>query len=237
MTDWILSAVPTYGPWLVAIVTFLSCLAMPVPASMLMLAAGGFAASGDLSVWQVALAALSGALVGDQTGYWVARKGGAHLLDRMATGARAQLLARARAFVAKRGVIAVFLSRWLVSPLGPYANAIAGATRMHWLPFAIAAFAGELVWVGVYVGAGYAFGDNLEAATEFDAWFSGGRRGCRRSGLVAFDAGKTRPLTLSLCPLPPHILNHDKVSADHPCHWLRAADVALFGLAHRENVG
>ncbi|MFN4153180.1 MAG: DedA family protein [Paracoccaceae bacterium] len=185
MTDWLLSAVPTYGPWLVAVVTFMSCLAIPVPASMLMLAAGGFAASGDLSVWQVALAALLGALCGDQTGYWISHKGGAPLLDRVATGARAQLLTRARAFVAARGTIAVFLSRWLISPLGPYANMIAGATRMRWLPFSIAAIAGELVWVGVYVGAGYTFGDNLEAATEF----AGSILGFLAAGAIAAGLG------------------------------------------------
>ncbi len=162
-----LSAVPTYGPWLVALVTFLSCVGVPVPASMLMLAAGGFAAAGDLEVWQVAFAALLGAGVGDQTAYWAARKGGAPLVDRIATGAREQLLDRARAQVAARGTLAVFLTRWLISPLAPYANLIAGASRMRWLPFASAAVAGELVWVGVYVGAGYTFGDNLEAATEF----------------------------------------------------------------------
>lgn len=185
MTDRLLSAVPTYGPWMVALVTFLSCLAMPVPASMLMLAAGGFAASGDLSVWQVAIAALLGALLGDQTGYWAARKGGAHLLDRIGTGARAPLLDRARSFVAAKGAIAVFLSRWLVSPLGPYANAIAGATRMRWLPFATASFAGELCWVGLYVGAGYAFGDNLEAATEF----AGSILGFLAAGAIAAGLG------------------------------------------------
>ena len=167
MTDWMLSAVPTYGPMLVAFVTFLSCLAVPVPASMLMLAAGGFAASDDLSVWQVALAALLGAICGDQTGYWVARNKGADLLDRFSIGPRARLLDRARVFIASKGSVAVFLSRWLVSPLGPYANLITGATRFGWLPFTSAAVAGELVWVGVYVGAGYTFGDNLEAATEF----------------------------------------------------------------------
>ena len=185
MTDWLLSAVPTYGPWLVAVVTFMSCLAIPVPASMLMLAAGGFAAAGDLSVWHVALAALLGAICGDQTGYWLARKGGAHLLDRVATGARAQLLARARALVAARGPIAVFLSRWLVSPLGPYANIISGATRLGWVPFSLAAFAGELVWVGLYVGAGYTFGDNLEAATEF----AGSILGFLAAGAVAIGLG------------------------------------------------
>ena len=182
MTDWLLSAVPTYGPLLVALVT---CIGVPVPASMLMLAAGGFAASDDLEVWQVALAALTGAALGDQTAYWASRKGGAPLVDRIASGARAQLLDRARAQVARRGALAVFLTRWLVSPLAPYANLIAGASRMRWLPFASAAVAGEVVWVSLYVGAGYAFGDNLEAATEF----AGSILGFLAAGAIAAGLG------------------------------------------------
>nr|WP_275897789.1 DedA family protein [Pseudotabrizicola algicola] len=152
---------------------------------MLMLAAGGFAASDDLEVWQVAVAALTGAALGDQTAYWAARKGGAPFVDRIATGARAQLLDRARVQVARRGTLAVFLTRWLVSPLAPYANLIAGASRMNWFPFATAAFAGELVWVGVYVGAGYSFGDNLEAATEF----AGSILGFLAAGAIAAGLG------------------------------------------------
>ena len=41
MTDWLLALVPTYGLWLLAAATFLSCLAIPIPVSILMLAAGG----------------------------------------------------------------------------------------------------------------------------------------------------------------------------------------------------
>lgn len=185
MTDWVLAAVPTYGPWLVALVTFLSCLAVPVPASLLMLAAGGFAAAGDLVLWQVAASALLGAVGGDQTGYWIARKSGARLLDRVATGARAQLLDRAATLIAAKGAVAVFLSRWLISPLGPYANLITGATRFGWLPFTLAGVAGEMVWVGVYIGAGYSFGDNLEAATEF----AGSILGFLAAGAVAIGLG------------------------------------------------
>ncbi|MFN3845593.1 MAG: DedA family protein [Paracoccaceae bacterium] len=185
MTDTILSAVPTYGPWLVALITFLSCLAVPVPASILMLAAGGFAAAGDLDLWQVAGGALLGAVGGDQTGYWAARKGGAGLLDRVATGTKAHLVARARAFIAAKGALAVFLSRWLVSPLGPYANLVTGATRFDWLSFTIAGALGEAVWVAVYVGAGYSFGDNLEAATEF----AGSILGFMAAGAVAAGLG------------------------------------------------
>lgn len=186
MTDWLLIAVPTYGPWLVAVVTFLSCVALPVPASILMLTAGGFAAAGDLALWQVAGGALAGAVAGDQTGYWAARAGGPRLLDRIAKGeARAQVVDKARAFVAAKGVVAVFLTRWLLSPLGPYANLVTGATRFHWLPFTFAAAAGEAVWVGVYTGAGYAFGGNLQAAKEF----AGSIIGFLAAGAVAVGLG------------------------------------------------
>ena len=33
MTDWLLGLVPQYGLWLLAATTFLSCLALPIPAS------------------------------------------------------------------------------------------------------------------------------------------------------------------------------------------------------------
>ena len=61
MTDWLLALVPTYGLWLIAATTLASCLALPIPASVIMLAAGGFAAAGDLVVWQVIGSALTGA--------------------------------------------------------------------------------------------------------------------------------------------------------------------------------
>jgi membrane protein DedA with SNARE-associated domain len=185
MTDWILAAVPTYGPWLVGLVTYLSCLAIPVPASILMLVAGGFAAAGDLVLWQVAGAALAGAVAGDQTGYWLGRIGGAGLLDRATAGKQAALVKRAASLIRAQGAVAVFLSRWLVSPLGPYVNLITGATRFDWLPFSIAGVVGEAVWVGVYIGAGHAFGGNLAAATQF----SGSILGFMAAGAVAAGLG------------------------------------------------
>ena len=186
MTDWLLAAVPGYGPWLVAAVTFLSCLALPVPASLLMLAAGGFAAAGDLALWQVAGGALAGAVAGDQLGYWAARAGGPALMSRLATtGARAATLHKARALLAAKGAAAIFLTRWLLSPLGPYANLAAGATPLGWRRFTLAGTADEAIWVGLYTGAGHAFGGNLQAATDF----AGAIIGFLAAGAVALGLG------------------------------------------------
>ena len=62
--------------------------------------------------------------------------------------------------------MAVFLTRWLFSALGPYINLAAGAARMPWTRFSIWAVLGEAVWVGLYVGLGYAFTGNLAAASS-----------------------------------------------------------------------
>ncbi len=167
MTDWLLALVPTYGLWLIAITTFCSCLALPFPASVIMLAAGGFAAAGDLVLWQVIAAALAGAVAGDQVGYHAGRIGGAPLLDRLRTSpARAGIIAKAQAVMGARGAIAVFLSRWLFSPLGPYVNVISGSMRHGWATFTIWAVLGEAVWCGLYVMMGRAFGGNLSAASD-----------------------------------------------------------------------
>ncbi|WP_128516638.1 DedA family protein [Tabrizicola thermarum] len=165
MTDWLLGLVPQYGLWLLAATTFLSCLALPFPASVLMLTAGGFAAAGDLVLWQAFLAAAAGGIAGDQLGYWAGRGLGVTLLSRLRKDpARDMLVARADGLMQSKGLIAVFLTRWLLSPLGPYVNLIAGTMRFGWGRFTAAGVAGEAVWAGLYVGAGFVFGGNIAAA-------------------------------------------------------------------------
>lgn len=164
MTDWLLGLVPQYGAWLLFLSTFLSCLALPIPASLLMLAAGGFVAAGDLSMLGSAGAALAGAVAGDQTGYFAGRLGGAGLVGRL--GERAAPVAKATDLLARKGGLAVFLSRWLVSALGPYVNVVAGAAGQGWGRFTLWGVAGEAVWVGVYVGVGWSVAGNLSAASS-----------------------------------------------------------------------
>ena len=163
MTEWLLGLVPAYGGWLLAGATFLSCLALPIPASILMLAAGGFAAAGDLTLAGSAGAALAGAVAGDQAGFVAGRVGGSGLLARL--GARAAPVGKAVELLARRGGVAVFLSRWLFSALGPYVNVAAGAAGQGWARFTLWGVAGEAVWVAVYVGAGWSVAGNLTAAS------------------------------------------------------------------------
>lgn len=166
--------VANYGSAALFAVTFLSCLAVPVPASLMMLAGGAFAASGDLVLTTAILSAYGGALGGDQTGYLIGRSCATPLERWAAAGRnRAFLLGRARASIDEWGGVGVFLSRWLVSPLGPYVNFASGAGRMHWARFSAWGAAGEVIWVGLYVGLGYMFAESLPVVVEFAADFNG----------------------------------------------------------------
>lgn len=171
MIDSILSLVPVYGGYIVALATFLSCFALPIPSSLIMLTAGAFVASGDLSASSTAAMALGGAVLGDQAGYALGRRG-AGLLRHLGPKA-AVMIETARSLVDRHGGPAVFLSRWLFSPLGPYVNFVTGAARMPWVRFTIWDLLGEAVWVMLYLGMGYAFATQIEAAAEIAGNFSG----------------------------------------------------------------
>ncbi len=174
MIDTLLALVPAWGTGIVALATFLSCLALPIPSSLIMLTAGAFVAAGDLSLAATAGAAFAGAVAGDQAGYAAGRWGGARLDRLMVAGsAPARRIARARTLAERWGGPGVFLSRWLFSPLGPYMNFVAGAARLDWAGFTAWGTAGEAIWVAVYVGTGFAFAGQIEAAADILGNFSG----------------------------------------------------------------
>lgn len=186
MTDALFALVSDWGALALAVATFLSCLAVPVPTSLMMLAAGAFVASGDLALVPVLAAAFVGAVLGDQAGFALGRGAGVVLSERLRRHpGRARLLASAEGAVAARGAQAVFLSRWLFSPLGPYVNGVAGLAGMNWARFTVMAAMGEGVWVALYIGLGFAFAGQLSAVADLLA----NSVGLLTSGVLALSVG------------------------------------------------
>lgn len=186
MSDALFQLVAEYGVALLAVSCFLSCLLVPIPTSLLMLAGGAFVASGDLELANVVAGAWLGAVLGDQTGYNIGRLS-TGVLDRLARSSvtRKAALARARKLVDKRGAQGVFFSTWLVAPLGPYVNFIAGASGLGWGRFTLWDAAGEAIWVLVYVGLGYGFAEQLRAVADITSSASG----LIAAGVVALGLG------------------------------------------------
>ncbi|MCT8159629.1 DedA family protein [Pseudoruegeria sp. SHC-113] len=167
MTETIFALVTQYGSVVIMASAFLSCLLLPIPTSLMMLTGGAFVASGDLDPLAVGGAAFLGAVLGDQAGYLIGRRGGAVMLQRLARSpARAAALGRAQALVARRGGIGVFLSTWALAPLGPWVNFASGAAGLSWRRFTLWDVAGEAIWVTLYVGLGYLFMDQVSYVAD-----------------------------------------------------------------------
>jgi membrane protein DedA with SNARE-associated domain len=150
--------VEQHGAVILFLTTLLASMAMPVPASFSLLAAGALTASGGLSLPVAGAAALSGAVLGDMTAYAIGRWGGAALWDRLQGRPKiGRMMTEARDMLHSHATAAVLLSRWPFSPVGPYVNAVSGATRLPPLRFVLLCAVGDSVWITLYMGLGHVF--------------------------------------------------------------------------------
>jgi membrane-associated protein len=165
--DQLMTLFSAYGAFGLAAVLAVNCLGVPFPSSLLMLAIGAMAADGDVALAPILGWGTAGAIAGDQAGYWAGRQGGTGLAARMANAMGGPTgLDRARAFADRWGGPGVFLTRWLLSPLGPFVNLASGMAGYSWLRFTAWGAAGEAVWVAGYVSIGAAFGGSIQALAD-----------------------------------------------------------------------
>lgn len=158
--DAFFTALINHGSWVLGGVLFLAALGVPLPATLLLLAAGAFAQQGLLDALEVGLVATSAAVAGDHGSYLVGRWAGAWLPARWVGGPPWQ---RAAAGFERWGMASVFLTRFLLTPLALPVNLLAGSTRYPWPKFSLAVVTGEATWVLLFAGAGYLFADRWEA--------------------------------------------------------------------------
>jgi membrane protein DedA with SNARE-associated domain len=138
---------------------------LPVPGETALIACAVLASQGSLSItWVIVVAALA-AIIGDNLGYWTARKGGRPLLQRHRLTQRYadRYLPRGERFFAKHGGKTVFLGRF-VAVLRVTAAWIAGLSHMHWWRFLAWNAAGGIVWALVVGLVAYRLGDAAATA-------------------------------------------------------------------------
>jgi len=141
---------------------------VPIPGETILVIATIAAGSGKLVAWQVALAAWSGAVVGDNIGFAL----GHHFGERFWTlpGIRRfyhpERIARVEGFFKKRRGWTVVFSARFVAILRIFAGPVAGISHMHWRSFLIANAAGAAIWVAVVTTVGVLVGSNLDLALK-----------------------------------------------------------------------
>jgi membrane protein DedA with SNARE-associated domain len=165
--EYFLAILVTYGlPALFGVIV-LAAIGLPLPATLLVIAAGSFVEQGTLDVWWVVGIASGAAIVGDHLGYLIGRWGGRQLVRRVMRWIGGEpRLDQAQATTRQWGGLGIFLSRWLFTPVGPALNLTSGITAYPWPRFTMYDIAGEVLWGGIYVTVGRVWSDRVQAMSE-----------------------------------------------------------------------
>jgi membrane protein DedA with SNARE-associated domain len=142
---------------------------IPLPGETALITAAVLAGGGHFNIAEVIAVAAAGAIVGDNIGYWIARKGGRGVIARipLARDALPRLLPRGEAFFARHGPKTVVIARFFAG-LRVTIAWLAGLSRMEWPKFFLYNAVGGILWATTIGLAAYYFGQKaVEAVTKY----------------------------------------------------------------------
>jgi membrane-associated protein len=174
---YLLTLLQEYGYIVLWIVIFISAAGFPLPVSLLLLAAGAFAALGDFNIVILAAVAISAFVAGDNFGYLLGRRWGSRVLIWLETSGKIRIikpktLIRSRAYFHRLGGLAIFFSRFLVPALGGVINLLAGAELYPYRRFLVYDVSGETIAALLSLVLGYIFGASWDAVGDILGSFS-----------------------------------------------------------------
>lgn len=162
--EFLLALFIQYGYWLVFAGILLDNAGLPIPGELVLMAFGALVRTGHVDAGLGLLVATTAAMSGDSAAYWIGRLGGDRLLDtycRVTLGS-GKCVRRATAFYRLHGSAAVVLGRFVIG-VRAFLFPLAGAARMPYSRFLLFDGVGALIWVGVFILAGYSIGGRVEA--------------------------------------------------------------------------
>ena len=163
MPSWLTDLFARYGYFVVFFGVLLENAGIPVPGETILLAGAALARFGHLSLVWVVTTAIAGAVLGDNIGFVIGRRGGRRLLERHGRllGLTKQRLGQFDAFFARHGAKTVFIARF-VTGLRVVGAVLAGASTLPWGRFLIFNAAGAVAWATTFGAVGYALGYSWE---------------------------------------------------------------------------
>ena len=149
LEQWLQTLPPIIVYLIVMLVIGLESMGIPLPGEITLITAALMAISDITNPWAVAIAASTGAIVGDSIGYLFGRRGGRALLERFGRRFPKHFgpphLARAERMFQRWGVWAVFFGRF-VALLRILAGPLAGALKVPYRRFLVANATGGITW-------------------------------------------------------------------------------------------
>ena len=128
-----------------------------LPGDSLLFAAGTFAALGSLDLRLLVVLLIGAAILGDTVNYWVGAWIGPRAFSGNMRFLRKDYLDRTHAFYEKHGGKTIILARF-VPIIRTFAPFVAGVGAMSYSKFLTYNIVGAVLWVGLFVPAGYFFG-------------------------------------------------------------------------------
>jgi membrane protein DedA with SNARE-associated domain len=192
----------------IGVVVGVEALGIPLPGETAVIFGGLAASQGRLSIVAVIVVAAAGAIIGDNVGFMIGRRGGRRLLERPGRfyAERQRMLAVGDPFFERHGPKAVFLGRWITG-LRVWTSWLAGASDMRWPTFLVWNALGGTAWATSVALAAYYGGNGakqvfakiglygipvaLVVFAVFATWWWRRRR--RNAGPVEPDAGASPP--------------------------------------------
>ncbi len=164
VSEFFLSAMLAYGAPILGLAVTIDAAGVPLPASLLLIAAGAFARQGAMDAVAALVLGLAGAVLGDSLSFGIGRFARRTVEARLGASASWQ---RARTLFEQRGGLAIFLTRFLLTALALPINLIAGGSGYRFSRFLLFDLSGEALWLVLYGGLGYLFGAQWELISQF----------------------------------------------------------------------
>lgn len=130
-----------------------------LPGDSLLFVAGSLAATGSLDPWILVITICAAAFLGDNSNFFIGKFLGEQLFKNPQSKIfRREILKKTHDFYAHHGGKTVIIARFL--PLiRTFAPFVAGIGHMRYLRFIGFSLIGSLLWVSIFLGGGYLFGN------------------------------------------------------------------------------
>jgi membrane-associated protein len=165
----LLTLLVVYGYPVLAAVIILSCFGAPFPSEPLLLAAGSLTVDGSLNIYLLIVVVTLAAVTGDVIGYSAGRKVGIARLEKYThpVGLTQSRVKSMEHVLQKYGGLGIYLTRWLLTPLGIPFNILCGISEYPLKKFLFFTVLGEVTWAGIYIYLGYLFGNNWTTLLDY----------------------------------------------------------------------
>jgi len=143
------------------IIAFMAAFIVPIPSGNVLMIASGFASVGYFNLSLIIIISIIANILGDNLGYWVARKYGVGVLSKIGFGRilKSKVLQNIEEVFNNRPGFIIFLSRFeVLSTLS--VNLLSGLSKTNYRKYFIHESLGSIAQVTMYSLIGYFFADS-----------------------------------------------------------------------------